>query len=560
MGRRRAHDIDMESQANSTETRLETTGSPSRAVRGAGFEEVRRFFVTLLEAQCRLVGASGGVVVLAGTRARPGGLVARHALGGEADRDARLLHESDVLARLERLATRAMRERDPADHESAGVWESASFGDRGGLYDTGSTHVLLAAPLVAEGRVEGACVLLVPASARIDPDVAIERVALTAARFESFLWRQQCMSEAEQRTKLRETLELLDTALQGADAEAMGALMCHELARRFGCTRVSIGLIQHDRIRLASISGADNVDRKGAAIEAIEAAMEECADQDAEILYPMPREQAANPAERRVVRAHEQLSSRFGPSAMLSLPLRVDGGLVGVVLLEREAHDEFPIGSAPLLRLVSEFIGPALWTRRMADRGVLRVTRDRAADLGRALVGPRHTGKKLLALLALTLLALSMVPFPGRMGADAEVKASVSRTIAPPFSGFLGEVGVRPGDDVEAGEVLARMDTNELVLNRAELAASLERMRVERNESQRRDDFVKVRSLEAQIAEVRASIDKIDGFREGAEVRAPVLPKPPTIRTLPLGSTVAVWSRRARTSGWRARALSAAVS
>lgn len=505
----------MDTQTNSPQAGIETTGGATHGGRPSAFEEIRGFFVTLLELQTGLIGAAGGVVVLAGTQARAGGMVARHTRGDASDPDARLLHESDTLARLERLGVRAMK-------NTAGVWESATIGDRGGLYESGATHLILAAPLVAEGRVEGACVLLVPGSAGIDPQDALDRLALTAAKFEAFLWRQQCLGEAEQRAKLREALELLDTALQGADADAMGALMCHELARRFACTRVSIGLIRHDRIRLAAVSGSDQVDRKGAAIEAIEAAMEEAADQDSEIFYPVPGEQLEDPSERRVTRAHEMLATRHGPSAIVSLPLRVDGGLVGVVLMEREVNDPFPTGSAPLLRLVSEFIGPALWTRRMADRGILAVSRDRLGDFGRALVGPRHTGKKLLALLALALLVLSMVPFPGRMGADSEVEAAVSRTIVPPFGGFLGEVTTRPGDVVTEGQLLARMDTSELVLNRAELAATLERLQVERQEAQSRDELGQAESVRAQINEAQASIDKIDDFLSRAEVRAPI--------------------------------------
>jgi len=54
-------------------------------------------------------------------------------------------------------------------------------------------------------------------------------LALSAAQFEAFLWRQQCMAEAQQKLMLRETLELLDTSQQGASAGTMGAIMCNEL-------------------------------------------------------------------------------------------------------------------------------------------------------------------------------------------------------------------------------------------------------------------------------------------------------------------------------------------
>lgn len=512
----------METQTHIEGGELHATGEPARAERSSAFEEVRSFFVSLLAMQCRLVGAVGGVVVLAGTRSRQGGLVARYTQGDEEDAEARLLHDPGTLGRMERLGAKVLQGPSARESAAPGVWEAATLGDRSGIYETGASHLLLAVPLAAEGQVEGACVILLRASPSVEPLDTLERLALTASRFEAFLWRQKCLGEAEQRARLRETLELLDTALQGGDAEAMGALMCHELARRFGCTRVSIGLIEHDRVRLTAVSGADSMDRKGAAIEAIESAMEECADQDVEVIYPPPPEQESNPAERRITRAHEQLSSRFGPSAMLSLPLRVDGGLVGVVIMERESNDPFPLGSAPLLRLVSEFIGPALWTRRLADRGIYAVTRDRMVDFSRALVGPRHTVKKLIALAAAFVLVASLIPFPGRIGAGGEVQAEVARTIVPPFSGFLGDVKVRPGDNVAAGQILATMDTSELILNRAELAATQARQRTERDEAQSKQDFGAVRKAQAQIDEAQARIDKLDGFFQKADVRAPI--------------------------------------
>src|SRR5690606_14811347 len=98
----------------------------------------------------------------------------------------------------------------------------------------------------------------------------------TAARFEAFLWHQQAMGEAHAKARLRETLELLDAAQQGGDAETMGSLFCHELARRFGCTRVSVGLVRGSGLRLTAVSGADELDRRSAAAVALEAAMEEC--------------------------------------------------------------------------------------------------------------------------------------------------------------------------------------------------------------------------------------------------------------------------------------------
>lgn len=492
---------------------------------GDAASDLTGFLVGLLEFQCALVGALAGAVYLAGSQARRAGIAATFTSGASASgplgagRPEELL--SDVmLRRIERLGAQAA---GPAG--GTGVQEEITLSPAG-LYEARATHRVIAAPLSAEGRTEGASVLVLPASAPLSTGEALARLALTGSRFETFLWRQQCLTEASQKTRLREALELLDAAQQGSDARSMAAILCHELQRRFGCTRVSLGLIPShgdDRLRLMAVSGADDLDRRGAAVEAIEAAMEECASQDIEVVYPPPPESEADPAQRRVTRAHQELSRRFGPAAMLSLPLRVEGDLAGVALLERESTDPFPQGAASLLRLIAEFIGPAVWSRRLADRGVLAVSRDRTLELGQAIVGPRHTGAKLLGLLVLLVaVALAAVPIPDRVSARAEVKAQIYRTIVPPFTGYLKEVNVRAGDRVEPGQVLAVMDDTELSLQLARYNADRDALSTQRDDAQSKGDPAKARALEAQITQAQASIAVTQDKLDHSQIRSPI--------------------------------------
>lgn len=487
--------------------------------------DLHAFLFTLLDFQCRLVQAAAGVVYLAGSSARKAGIVAS-AGGGTfstaAGRSEELLGEA-MLRRLDRLGAEAVT----AGGRGAGiaslqehVAEELTLGG-GAMYESRATHRAVAVPLMAQGRAEGATVVIVPGS--IAASDAALRIGLTGARFEAFLWRQQCLNEAGQKTRLREALELLDSAQQGSDAGTMASILCHELQRRFGCTRVSIGLVRHDQIRLVAVSGADDLDRRGAAVVAIEAAMEECAGQDIEVLYPPPPEAEHDPAERRVTRAHEDLNRKFGPAAMVSLPLRVEGDLAGVVLMERESIDPFPLASLSLLRLVAEFIGPAVWTRRLADRGISAVARDRTLEFGTMMVGPRHTGAKLLGLLVLAaLVLLAVVPIPDRVRADAEIKPAVSRTIAAPFVGFLESVKVRPGDAVKAGDVLAAMSDKELQLQLAKAQAGRETLVAQRDEAQGKSETSKVRSITAQILEADADIARASQLIEWCRITSPI--------------------------------------
>ncbi len=466
---------------------------------------MEKFLVGLLEIQCELVGGTLGVVYLTGER---GVGFAGHYISATAARVDRIAPEAmsgAFLPRLERLAARVVQAR------GGGALETATLGSGPALYGEQATHRLAAIPLLYDGVARGASVVIVPERSRSGPrltdDELLTRLALTSARFDAYLWRMQATAEAEQRAKLREAVELLDLAQQGENAGSMASLMCHELARRFGCTRVSIGLVERDWIRLKAVSGSDHVDRKGAVAEAIEAAMEECADQDTEIVYPPPGEVEHDPMLRRVTRAHAELDRRFGPSAMLSLPLRVEGDMVGVILLERDAKDPFPMQAAGLMRLISEFIGPAVWTRRLADRGIAAVTRDRVLEFGAVLVGPRYTAAKLVgAMVALAVVLGVVVPVRDTARAEAEVKAAVSRTIVPPFVGYLSGASVKPGDRVTQGQTIATMDARDLEKQIAQTTAHAAALTVQRDEASGQGDLAKQRIAAAQLQETEAQL------------------------------------------------------
>ncbi len=506
-------------------TALATTAGVPAGVSRAAAGDLASFLAELIEHQCRLVGGVAGAVYLGASPARRAGIAATFTGPAPWAQSGAVRAEEffadAVRRRVERLgaevvsgASGAAPQRQPVEELSLGA---------NALYEARATHRLIAAPLAAEGAVEGASVILTPVAGPASPAAALALLAASAARFEAFLWKNQCLAEASQRARLRETLEMLDAAQQGADARAVAAIMCSELQRRFGCTRVSIGLVHADAVRLIAVSGSDELDRRGPAVKSIEAAMEECAAQDVEIIFPPPPEADSDPAQRRVTRAHGELSRAFGPAAMLSLPLRVEGDLAGVMLLEREAADPFPLGAAALMRLVAEFVGPAVYTRRLADRGILAVTRDRVLEFGQGIVGPRHTGAKLLALLILTVLVLlAVVPIPDRVTAPGEVKATVSRAVVAPFTGYLASVRARPGDLVKAGDELAAMDATDLELQLARFRAEQSTLSTQRDEAQARGEPAKARAVEEQINQVRADVAMTEDKIARAVIRAPI--------------------------------------
>ena len=475
---------------------------------GEGLARVVGLLQSILDLQLEATGADAGVVLLLTGGAHAGTLAAK----SPATLDA------STVETLGTLANSAATSRAPALHAIT------LPGAPSKLYGDTPRVRALTIPLGAGEAPEAVAALAFMRSA---PAAGTDRAQLAIARalaapFEAHLWREHALEESSHKRLLRETIEILDAASRGEDTNTMGSIMTDELRRRFGCSRVSIGLVRGPAgiVRLVSASGAEDLDKRSEASEAIEHAMEECALQDAAVVYPAPADQA--PEDARVVRAHESLNHRFGPSAIVSLPLRVRGDLVGVLVLEREATNPFPPGAIALLRLAAELVGPALWTRRLADRSALSVARDSVVNTGAWIVGPRHTGWKLfgLAILATVILA-SVVPIPRRVTADAEIRAETSRTVVPPYSGVLDAAFVTPGDPVTAGQPLAAMATDELRLQLAPLVARLAELRLQRDQASSGDQAT-AEAADLSIREVQAQVDAIQDRVDRATILSPI--------------------------------------
>src|SRR5690606_17843408 len=174
--------------------------APTSNAQGDPMEALVAFLRDLLAEQCRQTGAVGAVAFLSAGKARQGGQVATWLDEAAPSHVAKALSsQGPTLTRLGRLAAAAA-----GGAGGGGARSEAISIPQEGLYATAPPHRALAAPLIADGRAEGACVALAPLRGELDDSEALVRMSLLAARFETFLWRQQCLTEAEQKARLRE--------------------------------------------------------------------------------------------------------------------------------------------------------------------------------------------------------------------------------------------------------------------------------------------------------------------------------------------------------------------
>lgn len=325
--------------------------------------------------------------------------------------------------------------------------------------------------------------------------------------------------------------------MDGADAEALAPAvsmvsavnpykqfpkyamsLCNEMASRFGCDRVSVGILKGRYVRVAAISHTEKFGKGMELIQAIEAAMEECLDQDAEIVFP------GSPGSSFINRAASELSKRFDGHCIVSIPVRDVEKPAGVITLERSS----PIPPNPkdirLLRLIADLTAPRLLELNLRSRWFgarfARWLREKLA----VVLGPKHTWAKLAALFCLGVIVfLCFARGVYTVESTFVTKPISQRVVAAPFDGFLAEVYVKPGETVQADEtLLVELETAELIsqlaMKKAERAAHLKDAGLAVRESK----FAEAQAAEARAEQAEAECDLLSGKLAKAKVFSPL--------------------------------------
>jgi multidrug resistance efflux pump len=100
-----------------------------------------------------------------------------------------------------------------------------------------------------------------------------------------------------------------------------------------------------------------------------------------------------------------------------------------------------------------------------------------------------------------------------RVTADAVLEGKVQRVVAAPIDGFIRQALVRPGDEVQAGQILGQMDDKDLKLEETRWDNALQQHQKEAREAMAKHDPAKIsiataeaRQAEAQLALLREKL------------------------------------------------------
>ena len=379
---------------------------------------------------------------------------------------------------------------------------------------SGQDGDIVACPLLRNGQICGVVAVEVASREAAQQHLLAEMLRSGSAWLDFLLTDRSSVSEY----RLLSIVEILAATLEHDRFRAAASTFVTHLAARLKCERVSLGFVRNHHVRVEVVSRNASMDRRTKLVTAIGAAMEEAIDQDATVLFPERPDKKF-----QVFRAHTELAAQHGSGSICTVPLVVQGELIGAVTLEHRDPHRFDAAVLALCETIVALVGPILGDRKRQSRWMGGRLMQEARELRQKLSGPGHLALKLVGASAVLLVtALFFVTAEYRVTADATLEGTVQRAVVAPFNGYIAEAHVRPGDIVSEGQVLATLEDRDLALERLSLASEKSQFDNEYREALAEHDSAQVAILRAQLAKATARLALIEEQLARTQITAPL--------------------------------------
>ena len=329
---------------------------------------------------------------------------------------------------------------------------------------------------------------------------------------------RDALDRKELHARLKEqgvALDVLAAMLDQVTLEKSSRAMVDAISRHFGCQRVALGAQHGRRTRLDAVSGSADFDSRSSLAADLIEALSETLERERSIQYShvMPPRVPAP--------AHARLATSSHVGNVVSLPLVDADSVVGALVLERNtAFDEQELEQLRALVLLS---GPVIALHRNKARGAGRRTADAVRKAAGRCIGLDHITGKLIALCVVGFLVWATnATRVLHITADASIEATVQRAIVAGSNSYLAQVEKRAGDVVYRGDVLARLDVEDLQLERIKWEGERDKLIKEQRATMAQRDRTRVRILSAKRTQAQTQIDYLDAQISRAVLRTPI--------------------------------------
>ena len=166
---------------------------------------------------------------------------------------------------------------------------------------------------------------------------------------------------------------------------------------------------------------------------------------------------------------------------------------------------------------------PLLRHWRVAERSLARHAVDAVRTLWRRFSRSGHlTWKAGAAAIALVLAVLVLWPVTDRVTADVVIEGRVRQVVTAPFEGFVATALVRPGERVTRGQVLARLDDRDLLLEQSRHVGEREQATGKVRQAMADRDAAAVTQAAAELQEAEAQVALVEAKLARSTIVAPM--------------------------------------
>ena len=241
--------------------------------------------------------------------------------------------------------------------------------------------------------------------------------------------------------------------------------------------------------------------------------MDEALDQRKTIAYP-----AIDRLPNGIAVAHKDLAKT---GSVLSVVLRNGGRGVGVITFERAGASFTPV-DVELCQAAASLIGPILELKEDAHKWFA----GRAVQFVRRalqnLSDPRRPSfRYALASCLAFLLFISFVDGEYRVPSKAVLEGEIQRALVAPFDGYIAQAYIRAGQTVKKGQVLAKLDDRDLLLERQKWSSDYEQYDRKYRDALARHERSQARIMASQVDEAEAQLNLVKDRLERTEIVAP---------------------------------------
>ena len=407
----------------------------------------------------------------------------------------------------------------------------------------------LAYPILMGEQVMGAVVLELASDARAST-AELKQVHWGLGWLVESMQRASVTQAQQDAQRIRSVMQAMAIALQQRKLKEILFEIANDTARRFGCSRVAIGWVEQESVRLVAMSDAAWLEKNSMLNKVYTAAMEEALDSRELIVYPaltldtptlVPTPEQGNQEEdkKETIDArpssspmsissalassqHANLLSAQQAHRVVTVPLVLGLDCISVMTLEWHGEQDANSEKIAWLRAYASLLPSVLQDKNNAEKGLLTRGVDSLKNLAAKLFGPGHLlWKTATALTLLSVLIMALLPVSYRVTSKAVLEGQTQRVVAAPFEGFVSSAAVRAGDVVQAGQLLAQIDDRDLKVELAKWNSEREQYDRRLREAMAAHEMSNVQVYDAQFKQADAQVRLVTEKLARAQITAP---------------------------------------